>query len=166
MNKKNLNQYLHEIAVTAIVVKDEKYLITRRAKTKKKFPGRWTVPGGRLEVSDYQDLPKDTEYHWYNIIGKTLRREIKEEVNIEIENVDYLTSITMIVGEYPSLILSFIADYKSGEISLQEDELDEYRWVTLEEAKNYDLIEGIYDELVMAENKRKGIKANMWSRAK
>ena len=72
----------------------------------------------------------------------------------------------MIVGEYPSLILSFIADYKSGEISLQEDELDEYRWVTLEEAKNYDLIEGIYDELVMAENKRKGIKANMWSRAK
>jgi hypothetical protein len=27
--------------------------------------------------------------------------------------------------------------------------LTEYAWVTLEEAKNYDLIEGIYDELVL-----------------
>ncbi|MBI2048158.1 MAG: NUDIX domain-containing protein [Parcubacteria group bacterium] len=161
----NKDNYLHEIAITAIIVKEEKYLITRRAKTKKKFPGRWTVPGGRLEVSDYQNLPKDTEYHWYNIVGKTLRREVREEVGLEIENVDYLTSITMLVGDHPTLILSYMADYKSGEIMLQKEELDEYKWVTLEEAKQYDLIEGIYDELVMAENKRKGIKTDMWSRA-
>ena len=33
------NQYLHEVAITAIIIKDGKYLITRRAKTKKRFPG-------------------------------------------------------------------------------------------------------------------------------
>lgn len=144
-------------------MKDNRYLITRRAATKKKFPGRWTVPGGRLEVSDYQNLPKDTEYHWYNVVGKTLRREVKEEVNIEIKNVNYLTSITMLVGDYPTLILSYMADYKSGDIVLQKEELDEYKWVTLGEAKQHDLIEGIYDELVMAENKRRGIKTE-WTR--
>ena len=120
----------------------------------------WTVPGGRLEVADYERFPKDTSVHWYNIVGKVLRREIKEEVGLEIDNVDYLTSIAMVVGKYPSLILSFIADYKSGEVTLQEDELDKAEWVTLEEAKEYNLIEGIYDELVMAENHQKGIKSD------
>jgi len=37
-------QLLHEVAITAIVVKDGKYLITRRVMTKKRFPGKWTVP--------------------------------------------------------------------------------------------------------------------------
>lgn len=58
----------------------------------------------------------------------------------------------------PSLVISCIADYVSGEVNLQEDETDKAEWVTLEEAKEYDLFEGIYDELVMADNHRKGIK--------
>ncbi len=33
----------------------------------------------------------------------------------------------------------------------------------LKEAKKYDLIDGIYDELVMAENKTKGIRSE-WKR--
>lgn len=157
------NKSLHEVAITAIIVKGGKYLITRRAKAKKKFGGMWTVPGGHLEVSDYQNLPKDTKHHWYNIVEKTLRREVKEEVNLEVENVDYLTSIAMTVENSPTLILSFVADYKSGEVALQKEELDRAEWVTLEEAKKYDLIEGIYDELIMAEGvkqrRQRGIKS-------
>ncbi len=155
------NKFLHEVAITAIIVKNDKYLIIRRAKTKKKFPSMWCVPGGRLEPSDYKDLPKDTSHHWFNIIEKTLRREIKEEVGLEIDNIDYLTSLTMIVGEFPSLILSFTADYKSGEVVLQEEELDKAEWVTLEEAQGYDLIEGIYDQLVMASSHKKRIKSDL-----
>ena len=44
------NKYLHEVAITAIIVKDGKYLITRRSPNKKRFPGMWTVPGGKLET--------------------------------------------------------------------------------------------------------------------
>lgn len=44
---------LHEIAITAIIIKDGKYLITRRSPNKKRFPSMWTVPGGKLEVNDY-----------------------------------------------------------------------------------------------------------------
>lgn len=151
------NQYLHEVAITAIIVKDGKYLITRRATTKKRFPGMWTVPGGKLETQDYLGLPKDTEHYWYNVLEKTLRREVKEEVGLEIENIEYLTSLAMVHGDgAPSLVISCTADWRGGEVILQEAELDQHVWVTLEEAKKYKLIDGILDELAMAEAKRQG----------
>ena len=159
------NQHLHEVAITAIVVKDGKYLIIRRAKNKKRFPGMWTVPGGKLETNDYLRLPKDTEFYWYNVLERTLKREVKEEVGIEIKNVEYLTSLATIhEDDTPSLVISCIADYSSGKVKLQAEEADKYVWVSLSQAKEYDLIDGIYDELVLAENKRKGVKAE-WARA-
>ena len=158
------NEYLHEVAITAIVVKEGKYLITRRSAKKKRFPGMWTVPGGKLETNDYLKLPKDTENYWYNVLERTLRREVKEEVGIDIANIAYVTSLATVHADgSPSLVISCIADYVSGEVMLQEEELDEYAWVSLEKAKGYNLIDGIYDELVMAEDQRKGIKSE-WQR--
>ncbi len=159
------NKYLHEVAITAIIVKDEKYLITRRVKTKRRFPGMWTVPGGRLESSDYTSWPKDTHGYWYNVLEKTLRREVKEEVGLEIDDIVYVTSLATVHDDMaPSLVISCLANWMSGDVSLQAEETDKFAWVTLEEAKKYDLIDGIYDELVMAENQRQGKKSE-WQRA-
>lgn len=158
------NKYLHEVAITAIIVKDGKYLITKRSATKKRFPNMWTVPGGKMETDDYVNLPKDTTDYWYNILEKVLRREVKEEVGLDIANITYVTSLaTVHEGKDPSLVISCLADYAGGEVTLQVEECDEFAWVDLEEAKNYQLIDGIYDELEMAENQRKGIKTE-WSR--
>lgn len=159
------NKYLHEVAITAIIVKNGKYLITRRSPNKKRFPGMWTVPGGKLETDDYINLPKDTTDYWYNVLEKVLRREIKEEVGLDITNITYLTSLATVHGDgYPSLVISCLADYQSGEITLKTDETDEFRWVTVEEANEYKLIDGIYDELVMAENQRNGVAMGEWQR--
>jgi 8-oxo-dGTP diphosphatase len=158
------NQYLHEVATTAIIVKDGKYLIMRRSPNKKRFPGMWTVPGGKMETSDYLKLPKDTQFYWYNVLERTLKREVSEESGIEIDNIEYITSLATVHEDgSPSLVISCIADYVSGDIRLQEGETDKFVWVDLEEAKKYELIDGIYDELVMAENHRKGIKTE-WRR--
>ena len=158
------NSYLHEVAITAIVIKDDKFLITRRSPNKRRFPGMWTVPGGKMETSDYLQLPKDTEHYWYNVLERTLRREVKEEVGIDIENIEYLTSLATVHADgSPSLVISCIAEYAGGEIKLQPEESDQFAWVGLEEAKNYQLIDGIYDELVMADKKLKGIKG-AWQR--
>jgi 8-oxo-dGTP diphosphatase len=160
------NNLLHEIVITAIIVKDGKYLITRRSKNKKRFPGKWTVPGGHLETHDYLDLPKDTEFYWYNVLEKVLRREVKEEVDLEINNIEYVTSLATVHSDgNPSLVISCMADYVSGDIQFQEEETDDYAWVSLKEAKKYDLLDGIYDELVMTEQKRKGEKVE-WKRTK
>lgn len=158
------NQYLHEVAITAIIVRDNKYLIIQRSKNKKRFPSMWTVPGGKLETKDYLSLPKDTKEYWYNVLEKTLAREVKEEVRIEIDNVQYVTSLATVHSDgAPSLVISCLADWKKGKIKLQKEEADNFAWVSLKEAQNYDLIDGIYEELMMAEKKRMGKKAK-WSK--
>lgn len=158
------NKYLHEVVITAIIVRDGRYLITRRSAVKKRFPLMWTVPGGHLETDDYISLPKDTKDYWYNILEKVLRREVMEEVGLKIDNIRYVTSLATVHGDgNPSLVISCLADYKSGEVKLKADETDDFRWVSLEEAREYQLIDGIYDELAMAENERKGIKTE-WQR--
>lgn len=157
-------QLLHEVVVTAIVVKEGKYLLTRRSPAKKRFGGMWTVPGGKLETSDYVNLPKDTKDYWYNVLEQVLRREVKEETGLTIKNIEYVTSLATIHADgAPSLVISCMADWESGEVVLQESETDKYAWVSLKEAKDYELLDGIYDELEMAETRRKGVKSE-WKR--
>ena len=50
-----------------------------------------------------------------------------------------------------------------GDIKLC-DALTEYAWVSLEDAKNYDLIEGIYEELEMLDRKLKGQNIGEWEK--
>jgi 8-oxo-dGTP pyrophosphatase MutT (NUDIX family) len=162
-----------EVVITAIIHKDDTYLITRRSMSKKRFPGLWTVPGGHLDPADFTSLPKETADYWYNILEKVLRREVKEEVGIEIDNIEYVTSLATVHEDdlsgrpiSPSLVISCLADYVSGEVKLQLEETDKFEWVTLAQAKDMPLIDGIYDELVMAEDKRLNPRAikSEWKR--
>lgn len=159
-----MNENSHDVVVTGIVIKDGKYLITQRALTKKNFPGKWTVPGGNLEMKDYLNKQKDTSVHWYNILEEVLRREIKEETGLDIRNIGYITSMTFIKPDNsPCLIISLFAEHAEGEITLDSESIN-YKWVSLDEAKDYDLIEGIYEELVMLDNLLKGNRINEWKK--
>lgn len=147
-NKNNV----HYVVVTGILVKDGKYLITKRADWEKAFPGKWTVPGGKLEVLEYALKPKDTSSHWYNVLENLLKREIKEEVNLEIKDVGYVTSMVYIRDDgIPTIIISLYAVPCSEDVRLCSA-LTDYQCVDLEEAKSYELIEGIYEEIEMLDN--------------
>ena len=160
------NNKFHYVVVTGIIIKEGKYLITKRSEKEKVFPGKWTVPGGKLEQKDYTSLPPSTtEGQWYNVLDILLKREVKEEVNLEIKNIKYLTNLTFIRPDnIPVVVLSLFADYDQGEIKLNPEELSEYKWVNIEEAKDYDFIDGIYEELVMLDNLLKGKEINEWKR--
>jgi len=152
----------HYIVVTGILVRNGKYLIVKRAGWEKAFPNRWTVPGGKLEVLDYALKEKDTAHHWYNVLENLLKREVKEEVNLEIENIGYVTSMIYIRPDsIPCLIISLFASPSSESIKLC-NALTEHAWVSLEEAKKFDLIEGMYEELEILDKFLKEGKSMKW----
>lgn len=155
----------HYIVATVIIVKEGKYLITKRADWEKAFPGKWTVPGGKLEVNDYTKREPDTKAgQWYNVLETIAHREIAEETNLVIKNIKYLTNLSFIrPDKIPVLVISLYADYNSGEVKLSKDMTDS-RWVSLEEAKSYDLIEGIWEELEMLDKHLKGETMSDWKK--
>jgi len=138
----------HFVSVTGIIKKDNKYLICKRSPNEKAFPEKWCVPGGKIEVEDFIALAKDTSSHWLDIFEKTLRKEIFEETGLIIKNIGYVSNLAFIrPNGFSTLIVSLFADHESGEVILKEDELTEHAWVSLEEAKNYDLIENIFEQI-------------------
>ncbi len=145
------NKELHRITSTAIIRKDGKYLIVKRSLEKKAFPGRWTVPGGGLEVDDYIDMPKTSADAWYFVLTDSLKREIQEETGLSVGELHYLLDLVFIRPDgIPVLTMSYYGDWRSGEVRLNEENT-EHRWVTLEDAKNYDLISGIWEEIEMVD---------------
>jgi len=59
-------------------------------------------------------------------IEETVRREVFEEVGIKVKNIAYFGSQSW---PFPnSLMLGFHAEYDSGEINIQEDELSDAQW--------------------------------------
>jgi 8-oxo-dGTP pyrophosphatase MutT (NUDIX family) len=150
----DLDPRLHFVVVTGIVAKKKTgqpvmFLIAKRAPTEKAFPNKWTVPGGKLVLTEYQHLPRTSETHpqWYNVVDWVLKKEILEEVNVEIEKPQYLTDLVFVRPDgYPVVTLSYWCLYKSGDAKPGKD-LTEVAWVTAEEAKNYDLIDGIAEEI-------------------
>lgn len=153
-DNQDLKNELHRVVTTVLIYKpDFTYLITKRGMHKKVYPGKWTIPGGGLHVDDYINTPPTTsgEKIWYEVLGRGIKREMMEEVALSVDKPELLTDMTFIRPDgIPVLVLSYFAPYISGEVKLDDDNT-EFAWVTVEEAKNYDLIDGIFEEIEMAD---------------
>lgn len=148
MDIEDIKEKAHYISVTGIVIKNGKFLICKRSEKEKIFPNKWCVPGGKIQQSDFVNTEKDTHDHWFDIFEKVLKKELKEETNLEIRNIGYVSNLALIrPNGFSTIIVSLYADYSSGEVLLADDELIDYAWVSLTEAKKYDLIENIYEQL-------------------
>ncbi len=123
----------HIVAITAIVKFGDKFLILKRNPHEIAYPGKWTVPGGKMERGE--------------IVMDALKREIKEETGLEIEDKKkFLRDYTFVRPDGHNVIgLVFLVDALSDEIILNED-FDDFKWILPAELKDYDHIEGIkYD---------------------
>lgn len=160
--EKQLDPRLHFVVATAIIHRKRKdksleFLILKRAAHEKAYPNRWTVPGGKLVLHEYSKLPQSTMNfpQWYNVVDWVLRKEVKEEANLEIHKPEYLCDLAFVRPDgYPVVTLSYYAKYKKGEAKPGKD-LTEHAWVTVKEAKKYDLIEGIWEEIKEVDKKLK-----------
>ncbi|KQX09156.1 DNA mismatch repair protein MutT [Flavobacterium sp. Root420] len=97
----------------AIILKDDKVLVAQRNE-KMKLPLKWEFPGGKLEINENE--------------VDCIKREIKEEINIEITVLKKLSHSVHDYGTFKINLIPFLAHYLSGEIKLAEH-------------KNYKLLE-------------------------
>ena len=108
----------------AIILKDEKVLVAQRNE-KMKLPFKWEFPGGKLEINE-------------NEID-CIKREIKEEININIEVLKRLSNNIHDYGTFKINLIPFLAHYLSGEIKLAEHK--NYRLLEKSELLNLDWAE-------------------------
>lgn len=103
--------------VAAIISHDNKILIARRNRNKS-FGGLWEFPGGKVEIGEtYQDA---------------LKREIKEELSINIINIKYFgTSKNDNIK-----LIAYTANIKKDSI-IKINEHEEIKWVLKNELRDY-----------------------------
>ncbi len=88
--------------------------------------GAWSVPGGKVE-----------EEVCNNVIEETLKKEVMEEVGIEISNIKYFSSRSFVRSSGDNVVaMSFTADYISGEARPLEDQ-DEVIWIKPKYLQDY-----------------------------
>lgn len=135
---------------------DGRCLILKRSKNEKVHPGKYGVIGGKLEWKDL-DIKNPTRIHgevldYQDAVEKLLAREAKEEAGIEIDSkLFYINSVGFIRTDgVPSILVKFAATYKSGDVVLEQEGFDDFAWVNAHEAREYDCLEGIPEEIVRA----------------
>lgn len=92
--------------VTCAIIKvGNEILVTQRSE-KMKLPLKWEFPGGKVEESENEI--------------ECIKREIKEEINIEIDVLKRLSNSIYDYGTFKINLIPFLANYSSGEIVLAE----------------------------------------------
>lgn len=128
------NAKFNIVLATGVVVKNKKILIAQRSFEEVQAPGKWSLPGGKVEVEKNEE----------NVIEKTIQKEVKEEVNVEIfEKMEFLIDGAFVrVDGSPVVTLAFLCKWKSGKPIPLEDSIN-VAWVTKHNYENYDYAEGI-----------------------
>ena len=128
-------------------------LILKRDEREKVHPGRWGVPGGKLEWKDL-DLSHPSRINgdvldYENALEDLLRREAKEEANVDIgDEFAYINSVAFVrPDETPVMLVKVAAKYRGGEVVPEKGGFTDHAWVNAEEVKNYPCIDGVPEEV-------------------
>ncbi len=89
----------------AVIWFDDKILVTQRSSTMS-LPLKWEFPGGKLEKNESK--------------VDCVIREIREEINIEIEVLEELSNSLYQYEDVEINLIPYIAKYKGGKIKLAE----------------------------------------------
>ena len=134
--------------VAAIIHKDDKILATKRGYGE--FINQWEFPGGKIEENETKE--------------EALKRDIKEELNIEIEITNFALDLEY---QYPTFYLKmscFDCIIKNGTPKLLEhndarwlskDELDDVNWIPADIAAVNYLKETMIDKKSIMEKMKK-----------
>lgn len=131
------NNIILQVGVKALLKNGEgKYLMLHRSTVKyQDIKGTWDIVGGRIN-------PGGT-------LLENLKREIKEETNLELVGQPKLIAAQDIFRKAGHHIvrLTYIAKTQ-GEVKLDEEENDKCQWLTLEELHELNDVDIYFKELI------------------
>lgn len=117
------------VNVEGAIRKDDKWIIIERSKKEEHAGGLLSLVGGKVEI----------EGNSSNILEKTLKREIFEEIGIKIkENLKYIHSTSFGTDKDENVVnIIFLCEYESGDfIVKQPDEVEKIFLLATEEILN------------------------------
>jgi ADP-ribose pyrophosphatase YjhB (NUDIX family) len=99
------------IRVTAVVVKDDSFLLINRAQADEFGKFTWTLPGGRVRFGEN--------------LKEAIKREVKEETNLEVKVIKAIGNPWSSVKEKVWAIgICFLCKYTKGKLKLTEEHND------------------------------------------
>ena len=112
--------------VAGIIVKDGKILATQRGYGE--FKGKWEFPGGKIEHDEFDE--------------PALVREIKEELDADINIIDFLKTIQYDYPKFHLIMHTYICTLKNDLKFVKHDdknmEYDDMRWLDKTELESVD----------------------------
>ena len=116
------------VGVGVVVIRDGRILMVKRAKEPNK--GKWSIPGGGLELGES--------------LYEAARREVFEECSIHVEIERVIDTTERIIKDedgrikYHFVLVDMLGRYISGEAKAQSDAQD-CRWVAIKEIDGLDI---------------------------
>ena len=107
------------ISVKAIIIDNDRVLCLKNEREE------WDLPGGKI------DFNEDLE--------KCLKREVKEEVNLEIKNLNILKPFNLKFNDVPVLVLVYTAEITCESPINISYEHSEYNFFSKSEIKNLNM---------------------------
>ncbi|WP_421385258.1 NUDIX hydrolase [Bacillus salacetis] len=113
------------VNVEGAIHRNGKWLLIFRNEKEEHAGGSLSLVGGKCELEGTSS----------NILERTLKREIFEEVGSEVRDLKYVNSSTFVTESGLNVIdIVFLCHYKSGEpYARSADEVDEVIWLTTSE---------------------------------
>ncbi|MFB6213670.1 MAG: NUDIX hydrolase [Candidatus Nanohaloarchaea archaeon] len=110
--------------VVVVIREGDKYLMVQDAEGS--YEGKWAPVHGSLEEGE---TPEEAGI-----------REVKEEVNLEVE-LTQEDKITKTPADYKTDELHwYLTEEYSGEIQVEEREISDYKWMTLDQIEERELL--------------------------
>ncbi len=133
-----------EVTVGALVFNPEGKIFLM---TSPKWQGKYSIAGGHIELGE--------------TIERALKRELKEETNLDVFDIQFLMVQEAIFSEEfwkkkHFVFLDFICKTKDANVVLDGEEGIEYIWVTIDEALKLSL--NPYTRNTISEYKKKYVK--------
>lgn len=132
----------HKIeAVLGIITQNDHYLIQKRP-SQGLMADLWEFPGGKINRGETP--------------AQALKREIKEELGVEIKKKKFLTRVTHSYTQFRVTLHAFLCTLKGT----PDTHIQTVRWVTLEEFENYPFPSGSVKIIEFLRNNQKRISSN------